>query len=163
MPQELESKVAVSLDVTALDLGALDGVTAEVLETMFFTEATATSCDHEWFDTAVGARVEFEGTHCGSVCLRVSGDAARSMAAGFLGLDEAELTDTQINQILLELANIFCGAAMSRLWPDSSLSLAPPEPMDPRAVPDSDGHRCYSLPDGMLAVTVSLRGDGSRE
>ena len=157
MPQELEPAV------TSLDMTALDGVTAEVLETMFFTEATANSCDHQWLETAVGARVEFEGTHCGSVRLSVSGDAARSMAAGFLGLDEAELTETQLNQILLELANIFCGAAMSRLWPDSSLSLAAPEPMDPRAVPDGGGHRCYALPDGTLAVTVCLRGDGERE
>jgi len=158
MPQELERAAAVSPDVSALDAAV-----AEVLETMFFTEATGESCCHESWESTAGARVGFEGTHCGAVYLGVSTDAARSMAAGFLGLDDAELTGTQLNQVMLEFTNIVCGAAMSRLWPESSLSLAPPEPLDTRGVPEGGWHRCFALPDGMLAVTICLRGDGLRE
>lgn len=166
--------------------GILDRVGAEVMETMFFSEAVVSECSHnecspnecsqdgcdhdgcghdrcghdgyshKWMSAAVGARVRFDGTHCGEVLTSVSEEAAQSIAAGFLGLDTAELAPAQLSQVILELANILCGAAMSHLWPESTLALEAPELADPCAAMESGWHRCFRLPEGMLAITIRM-------
>src|ERR1035438_8629858 len=102
---------------------AVVSVAAGVLETMFFEEAVATACDHAWLSTAISVHVSFEGSHQGEFLLSVSPDTARSIASGFLGLDLEEMTETQLGEVMLELANILCGALMSNLWPESAMSL----------------------------------------
>jgi len=151
----------------------LDRVGAEVMETMFFSEALVAECghdqrSHDWMRAAVGARVRFDGTHCGEVLIGVSEEAAQSIAAGFLGLDIVELAPGQLSQVILELANILCGAAMSHLWPESTLALEAPEPTDPSEVIGTGWHRCFTLPEGMLAITIRMaaleaRGETLRE
>lgn len=145
--------------IPGFDLEMLDGVGAEVLGTMFFTEAVAAECAHAWLENALGVQVRFNGTHCGEMMLGVSRDAAESMAAGFLGVDQAELTEAQLHQVMLELANIMCGAAMSKLWPDSSLLLDPPVLADARRAGEGLWHRCFTLEEGMLAIAIRLEGD----
>src|SRR5450755_1216037 len=141
---------------STVELEILDRVGAEVMETMFFSEAVASPCSHEWTDRAVGARVRFSGTHCGEVLIGVSDEAAQSIAAGFLGLDTIELAPAQLSQVILELANILCGAAMSHLWPESALALEAPELVDPSEAMAAGWHRCFTLPEGMLAVTIRM-------
>ena len=144
----------------APELDALDRVGAELMETMFFTEAVATPCSHAWLESAVGALVRFEGTHRGEVHLAVSPDAAQFIAGGFLGLDSLELSGEQLHHVILELANIYCGSAMSHLWPESRLALDAPELLDPRHGLETGWHRCFELPEGMLAITLRLQNDG---
>src|SRR5579862_8940448 len=102
MPEALQPAAIVNQGV---DLGVIDRVSAEVLETMFFTEAVASACDHAWFPSAITARIHFEGSHSGEFRLSVSIEASRSIAAGFLGISEDELTDGDSGQVILELAN----------------------------------------------------------
>src|SRR5271155_1991319 len=129
-------------------------VAADVFATMFFEEAVHTPCEHAWLRTAVGAHVRFEGSHCGEFRLSVSPSTARSITSGFLGLEPEEMTETQPAEAILELDNILCGALMSTLWPESSLSLGSPEQVSAEhSFPDTM-HCCFTLPDGMVAVSV---------
>jgi chemotaxis protein CheY-P-specific phosphatase CheC len=134
-------------------------VAAQVLETMFFEEAVPTPCDHAWLPAAVSVHVSFEGSHQGEFLLSVSPDTARSIASGFLGLDPEEMTGTQPGDVILELANILCGALMSSLWPESVLSLGTPELAIAEHAFLGAMHCCFSLPDGMVAVSIGVCGE----
>jgi hypothetical protein len=84
-------------------------------------------------------------------------EAADPVAASFLGLEAAELTDAERGQVIQELSNILCGAMLSRLWPESTLALSSPELM---AWPEWPGagtlHQCFVIPEGMLAISIHL-------
>jgi CheY-specific phosphatase CheX len=131
-------------------------VAAGVLETMFFEEAVASPCEHAWISTAVTVHVSFEGSHQGEFLLSVSPDTARSIASGFLGLDPEEMTGTQPGDVILELANILCGALMSTLWPESALSLGTPELAAAEHSFLGAMHCCFTLPDGTVAVSLGV-------
>lgn len=130
-------------------------VVSEVLETMFFTEAEVTGCEHAWLGAGWCASVRFEGSHFGEMLLGISAEAADTIAASFLGVDPVELTDAERGQVIQELSNILCGALLSHLWPESKLALASPELT---AWQDWQGalHRCFLLPVGMLAMSIRL-------
>jgi CheY-specific phosphatase CheX len=139
------------------------GVTADVLERMFFTAAEPAACEHAWLAEAQTARIRFEGSHRGEMLLGVSSQAADPIAASFLGLDPQELTAAQRSQVVQELANILCGAVLSRLWPESTLALAAPELTLWEEWPgDGALHRCFTIPEGMVAISIRLEGAWSR-
>ena len=154
MPQELETVCPSNEDA---GLGAaIERVAAQVLETMFFTEVVVSECEHRWLRSAFSARVAFEGSHFGEIVLSASLAAARSISSGFLGVDPEEMTAAQRDQVILELANITCGAVLSNLWPESRLSLSSPE-LAGEHLPEGAVHRCFALPEGKLAVSIRLR------
>ncbi|HTB18883.1 MAG TPA: chemotaxis protein CheX [Bryobacteraceae bacterium] len=132
-------------------------VTAEVLESMFFTEAEPAPCEHGWLPGAPCARIGFAGSHRGEMLLGVSAEAAAPIGASFLGLDPMELTDAQRGQVLEELSNILCGAMLSQLWPESKLALSSPELTRWQEWP-GEGllHRCFTIPEGMLGMSIRL-------
>lgn len=155
MPGELEQTYTIDQDPEA---GATaQRVAAEVLETMFFTEAEVALCGHAWLAGAPCARIRFDGSHTGEMLLGVSVEASSPIAASFLGLDEADLTDTQRGQVIEELSNILCGAMLSQLWPESTLALAAPESTAWEDWPAAGTlHRCFQIPEGLLAISVRL-------
>lgn len=155
MPPELEQQYSMDQEPAAGD--TVREVAAEVLETMFFTEAELASCEHAWLGSAPCARIRFEGSHFGEMLLGVSAEAADPIAASFLGLDPMELTDSQRGQVIQELTNILCGAMLSHLWPESKLALSSPE-LTPWQVWPSEGllHRCFAIPEGMLGISIRL-------
>lgn len=152
MPLELEQPERQS----PMD-DVLQQVATEVLETMFFTEAELATCEHGWLETARCARIRFEGSHFGEMLLGVSVEAADPIAAGFLGLEQMELTNAQRGQVIQELANILCGAMLSHLWPESNLALLSPD-LEAWQEWSGDGalHRCFTLPEGPLAISLRL-------
>jgi hypothetical protein len=135
-------------------VGVLRRVPAEVLETMFFAEAVAADCSHAWLRSAVEVGIRFEGSHLGEMRLSVSRDAANSIACAFLGLEPLELTEPLCAQVILELANILCGAILSHFWPESKLAIGAPE-ISAEASPFNDAlHCCFEMPEGKLAVWI---------
>jgi CheY-specific phosphatase CheX len=152
MPPELEQ-----LEQQSPMDQVLRHVAGEVLETMFFTEAELADCEHAWLGAGSTARVGFEGAHFGEMFLGVSAEAADPIAASFLGLEPAELTEAQRGQVIQELANILCGAMVSHLWPESRLSIASPELAPWRDWPaEGTLHRCFVIPEGRLAISIRL-------
>src|SRR5258708_7135276 len=104
MPNELK---AAAVENTIPELAdTLSQVAAEVLETMFFTEALVTDCEHAWLASAVSAHIHFKGSHHGDMLLSVSSEAADSIAPSFLGIDPSETTGAERGEVILELSNI---------------------------------------------------------
>lgn len=99
-----------------------------VLEKMFFIrsldEATG---ELPLWENDVMAYLSFEGEPPGSLTLRVTRDAARSISADFLGGDESELTQQQIAEVVCELANMICGSVLSRVESAATFRLVSPQ------------------------------------
>jgi CheY-specific phosphatase CheX len=139
-------------------------VVAEVLETMFFAAAAPSECCHNWLSCALAVRVPFEGSHSGEMQLGTSLEAADSITCAFLGADLAEVNQTSRDEVILELANVLCGATLSHLWPESKLALSVPEAVPAEQLPNEPFpgdqstagqlHGCFELAEGRLAVWI---------
>jgi len=166
MPPELEQHWKLerqanlgqaTLDQEPAAVQTMQEAAAQVLETMFFSEAEVAACEHAWLASAPCAMIRFEGSHCGEMQLALSAESADPIAASFLGLEPMELTDAQRGQVIQELSNILCGAMLSHLWPESELALASPELTAWQEWPDEGAlHRCFLISEGMLAISVRL-------
>ncbi|MCC7156371.1 MAG: chemotaxis protein CheX [Bryobacterales bacterium] len=132
--------------------------TAEaVLENMFFETLMAVPTYHATSPGgALRAEVRFTGSERGS--LQVAADAvmARRLTANFLGEDQADISEEQIENTLRELANIYCGCLLSQARPEARLRIKPPE-MVSRA---DEGREWVELPveTGLLAVSLQWEG-----
>jgi hypothetical protein len=164
----LDKKTPAGMDQEPAAADTVREVAAEVLETMFFTEAELAICEHTWLVpnlSGYGARcacIRFEGSHRGGshrgeMLLGVSGEAADPIAASFLGLELPELTDARRGEVIQELTNILCGAMLSRLWPESKLALGSPQLTAWQEWPAGGAlHRCFMIPEGLLAISIRL-------
>jgi hypothetical protein len=156
MHEELQTSATMSPEPDFA--GTLTRVGAEVLATMFFDEALPAPCDHGWIPAAASVRVAAEGAHCGEFRLNVSHEVWRSIVPAFLGIEPEEVTEAQSIQVLLELANILCGSILSQLWPDSDLTLRAPEMVGPERPMEGALHECFHLTEGMLSISILMRG-----
>ena len=158
MSDQMQLSEAGGVDIDSSEV--LSRVGAQVLETMFFDEAVATACNHAWIASAASVRLVFEGSHRGQFLLSVASEVARSIAPAFLGIDPEEVVEEQSNQVLLELANILCGSVLSRLWPESDLTLEAPESIQAAGPLEHALHKCFLLPEGMLSVSIRVCAAG---
>jgi hypothetical protein len=137
---------------------------AEVLATMFFSDAAPVDCQHsfqegegqpslsgEW----TAARVRFSGVPSGELLLMLSPGLAVVFSASFLGIDEAEVTPDAAGQVCCELSNMVCGAILSRVHPDSLVALDLPELTAADFENHGGIHQCFAIPEGILAVNLS--------
>src|SRR5260370_27293509 len=75
----------------------------------------------------IGAWVAFDGPLRGKLAIALESDLAKTLAADFLGLSSVEELDSaKAEEIIGELANMVCGATLSRIDDDALFSLAPP-------------------------------------
>jgi hypothetical protein len=125
----------------------------DVLGTMFFSDAVPVSCQHDSAGEWISARVRFSGVPAGELRLLLSPGLAPVLAAGFLGIDQEEVTPEAARQVSRELANMICGAILSRLHPDS-LALSAPESTAVDFRHRSGIHQCFALPEGTLAIDL---------
>ena len=125
-----------------------------ILETMFFSTAEPIDCAHG--SPSVAARLAFRGEPSGELILDLSQEAAQSMAAGFLGVDLGEVSADAQQSTVCELANMICGAVLSHLHPDAVVSLDAPHCVTPD-FSEPGAHQCFATPEGVLAVTMSIR------
>jgi CheY-specific phosphatase CheX len=148
------------MTATDTSLATVTEVTREVLETMFFAEAEPVACRH---GACIAARVRFTGEQLtgrtgGELMVMLSRDLARSASAGFLAEEVDQVTEEQVSQVSCELANIICGAILSRLYPHARVALGSPEltPPDFDSAVSQCAHQCFETPEGMLAVTIRM-------
>ena len=130
----------------------------QVLETMFFTTIVGERQGPPE-GPAVAARVSFEGSPSGTFGLKLSAEAARALAANFLGVEnDEEVSAAQTGEVICELANMVCGAMLSRVESGSTFQIAHPQ-LDAGEEP-SDGAvaRYLDLDNG--ALTLWVRFDG---
>jgi CheY-specific phosphatase CheX len=126
----------------------------DVLEKMFFVRSLD-GAQSQPGEQVLTAYLAFEGDPSGSLTLRVSAAAARSVAADFLGAEEQELSGREISEVICELANMICGSMLSRVESNQLFRLGPPQivPGDTApAVPPTA--TTYSAGVGSGAITV---------
>ena len=104
---------------------ALSDAAAQVLETMFFTSLAEDGEPTPITGPCVCTRVSFHGGASGRLGVRVPVDTAREIAANFLGVEGAELTDARVNDVICELTNMACGLVLGHL--DGLFELSHPE------------------------------------
>jgi CheY-specific phosphatase CheX len=143
---------------------ALAAAVEEVLETMCFTTVLASSegaIPPEGGGTpAITVELRFEGSPSGGFCVSVPMKLARVVSAGFLGREEAEVSDSQAGEVVCELANMICGLVLSRLESKATFQITHPEltPCEPGAGFNGAGTcRWFDLGDGLLITSLQLQ------
>lgn len=142
---------------------ALTAAVEEVLETMCFAIVLSSSDDaipegnsSDWMT----AMLRFEGKLSGEFRLSVPVKLARTVGSGFLGTEETEISDSQAAEVVCELANMFCGSALSRLEADTIFRLSHPElaPAESGTPVNRKGvGRRFELEDGTLAASFDFQ------
>ncbi len=141
----------------------LSGAVDTVLETMFFA-ATLGPAESETNPEVLEARLAFRGNPSGTLGVRLSPASARVLAAGFLGEDEETLSDSQLGEVVCELANMLCGSLVSKLEDQESFALASPElvPAGSEAAAGSEAsptaRQSFELENGIITVTLHIEG-----
>jgi CheY-specific phosphatase CheX len=135
------------------DAALRDSVT-EALEDMFFVHDLGEGGGMPGSGPELMARVDFTGAPSGWLTLRAGMQSARSLAADFLGEDVEALADEQASEVFAELANIVCGAVLTRTESSSVFKLAPPRLLSPEEGMPAEGGSKYvvTLANGPLTV-----------
>ena len=154
-------------ELDALIGALLHSCSEHVLETMFFAPI---------FDEAdpnastgferVASRLHFHGKPSGDFEVDADPGLARSLAAGFLGIEESEVTEVQEDEVMAEFCNMTCGSALSSLGCVQYFSLEVPETSRPgEFAPAVEGvRRAFLLEGGTLSVCLRVEFDeGSRD
>jgi len=130
----------------------------QVLETMFFTAVYGFAPEGEPDTPRFAARLGFEGTPSGALTIGISLPAAHTLAANFLAVDgEDGLTDAQVGGVICELANMICGALLSRVESEEHFRLSSPELLPADAAPAACQHRrSLDLGDGTLDLWLAV-------
>ncbi len=133
---------------------ACETAVLEALETMFF-ELTVAKAEVIG-GSSQGARIgmaNFGGSLTGALCVAVSDGCPRRMAAEFLGLEDDQVGEPQEQSMVAELANVLCGATMSRVEPSGHLRIE--QPVLGAAPANCQGPwLMFPLANGSLEVTV---------
>jgi hypothetical protein len=105
-------------------------VASRMLEEMYF-------CDGTWvgpglldlpFDgePAIGARVTFSGAVAGEFRVAASAQLAARLAADFLAAEVSDITGEQSISLVLEFANVVCGATLGEWMPEAAFNYSVP-------------------------------------
>lgn len=131
---------------------ALREAVGQVLE-MFFAEVLGECAEPELAPDDIAVLLAFQGEPSGSLLMRVTGRAARQIAAAFLALDEMDVSAGRTRDVACELANMICGSVLSQLEATSAFHLSGPQLVAPSR--GQAGIRyCVQLSNGTLSVTL---------
>jgi hypothetical protein len=155
---------AAAREVVLPEMDALVGALLQscgehVLETMFFAPVFDESDPAASLGSArVASRLHFQGKPCGDFEVDVDPGVARSLAAGFLGIDESEVTALQEDEVMAEFCNMTCGSALSSLGTVEYFNLEVPETSRPKEfAPTVDGvRRGFALEGGTMSVCLRV-------
>jgi CheY-specific phosphatase CheX len=126
----------------------------EVLETMFFASVSG-DAPPEALQDWIGARLHFHGSPSGNFGVRVTSRSARTIAAGFLGVEDAEVSESQVGEVVCELANMLCGSVLSRFEKDARFDLTHPE-LSAEPTGEAAVSRTLELEDGAMQVWLEM-------
>jgi CheY-specific phosphatase CheX len=94
---------------------------------MFFLEGLPESPEPPGDAETFTVCLTFDGDPPGSFEMRLACAAANAIAADFLGEDADSLTVEQSADVTLELANMICGAVLSRIESSATFRLGTPK------------------------------------
>lgn len=137
----------------------LHSCSEHVLEKMFFApvldEADPASSDGS---RRIASRLHFHGKPSGDFEVDTAPEVARSLTAGFLGIEENEVTAIQEDEVMAEFCNMTCGSALSSLGQVEYFSLEAPETSRlAEFMPAVEGVRkAFQLDAGTLSVCLRV-------
>jgi CheY-specific phosphatase CheX len=134
---------------------ALSAAAADVLETMFFSPVLGEGVPAAPAASGVAARLRFTGGRSGIFSLRVSSGAAQIIAANFLGEETEHPDPGQVSDVISELANMMCGAVLSRMDREAHFDLGPPELVESLETAGSVS-RAFDIGEGEVAVFLKV-------
>jgi CheY-specific phosphatase CheX len=127
---------------------AMKNSISDVLETMFFLSLDfSDDLDLlELWDTEkdpiIVAKLSFNGPLSGYAVFCIPKKSALSITADFMGKDEQEISDNQINETIKEIINMIIGNTFSKYDPDVVFDLGVPELVEfhdsIKGLPDSE-------------------------
>jgi hypothetical protein len=125
---------------------------------MFFLEVLGEIAEPPPQAETVTVQVSFDGDPPGYFQMRIARPAANSVAADFLGEDLELLSDRQSTDVTLELANMICGAVLSRIESRAAFRLGSPEVVANDTVQPNSGEetRC-TVETGSGPLTVAIQ------
>jgi len=144
--------------VTPAELTAsIAAAAGSVLETMFFAEAEPCPLvPEEQRRQMTAVRIGFHGGLRGEFRIGFESHLARALAAGFLGLDESEVAEEEVNQVICETANMICGAALSRIESDEHMRLEMPALAENNEECAGFLQACFLTPEGAMCTGVRI-------
>ncbi len=144
---------------------ALRDAANDVLERMFFIECLSEPGELA-AEPEVVARLTFDGDPAGELELRISASAARSISADFLGAEPSDLSEQEIRDVVSELANMICGAVLSRAKSSATFRLATPRIMEQSSdmanLPNGGVLVAHAVGLGSGRLAVSMRTETSK-
>ena len=132
----------------------------DALENMFFTGILGLAEDASFDDAAIRASVDFSGTASGKAILELSRSSAVDLAASFLGQDSDAVSMQDAESVVLELANIVCGSALSHWCHDGLFTLSTPVLLGERVEYAGATRVTLELESGFLAISMSMQTRG---
>jgi hypothetical protein len=137
---------------------ALASAVGEVLESMFFLDTLGEAGEPPAEPDTVTVHLSFDGDPPGCFEMRLARPAANAIAADFLGEDAESLTGQQSTDVTLELANMICGAVLSRIESRASFRLGAPHILaDDTHEPWPEEATRYTVETGSGTLTVAIR------
>lgn len=128
----------------------------EIFETMFFLSAEDCSPAQDWAEPIV-AEVAFSGAEGGRFEVQIEQPLAQELAAGFCGvMDPSEMPADAVPQVVCELANMICGATLSRMEPDALFNLEAPRLLENSGASEQDAQLIRWLDSGQGLIRLSL-------
>ena len=139
-------------------LAALAAAVADVLESMFFVEAVPAASElPEAEADVVAVEIRFDGDPPGRFQMRLAQMAAHSIATDFLGEETWSLTDCQRADVAMELANMICGAVLSRLESSACFRLGAPRIVRSNEMPEQAEATRFTVETGNGTLTAAIQ------
>jgi CheY-specific phosphatase CheX len=136
-------------------VGFIQQSVEEVLEVMFLTPVGDEPVEGE-VSTPVASTLRFCGTPSGTLQVEVSEDAARELAANFLGDELDAISPERAGEVIGELANMVCGSILSHVPSGTLFELSHPEPGV--ALTGDCVREPFAIPGGALVVSMQFAG-----
>jgi hypothetical protein len=129
---------------------------------MFFLDTVGEACEPPAGADTVTVHLSFEGDPAGCFEMRLARPAATAIAADFLGEDAGSLTRQQSTDVTLELANMICGAVLSRIESSATFRLGAPHVVGDNGADDTrkpwqEEATRYTVETGSGTLTAAIR------
>lgn len=154
-----ETPLIETPDTNTLVGALLDSCCSQVLETMFFSPVL----DYAESGESIGREriatlLHFNGKPRGDLEIDIDPQAARLLASSFLGADTIDVSETQVDEVMAEFANMTCGSALSSLGRVEYFHLETPRTSRPCAYSQAivGVRRGFLLEGGTLSVCLRV-------
>lgn len=134
---------------------------SEVMETMFFLpvefgrESTLAQCGMDKENT-MACRLAFSGDVAGYLILLAPGNFIAEMAENFLGESREYLTQEHLSGTLMEMLNMVCGNALSKIDSHVSFELGLPEMMDKTEISGKEVFTIVETTESKMAIVLKM-------